>query len=303
MAISNSVRRAQPLLGTLVDIAAAAASTAALEAAIDEAFGAVARVHRLMSFHDGQSDVGRLNCDAADGPVAVDAWTYRVLETALDLQRRSAGLFDVTVAPLLQHCGLLPRSAGERAAVAGHPAVADRIALLAGHRVRYRDAGVRIDLGGIAKGFAVDRAVAVLRRRGVSHGIVNAGGDLAAFGSRPETIHIRNPLDVRRTLCRVDLADAALASSGRIVDPLRLTSAPASAVADPTSGRQVAAIAGATVRAPCCMVADALTKVVMIAGEAAAGLLQHYSASALFVLETGDVRITADWQDAVGLAA
>jgi thiamine biosynthesis lipoprotein len=65
----------------------------------------------------------------------------------------------------------------------------------------------------------------------------------------------------------------------------------------------VRGIVGATVRAPCCMIADALTKVVMIAGEASEHLLQRYRASALFVLESGDVWITPDWQDAVRLAA
>jgi len=65
----------------------------------------------------------------------------------------------------------------------------------------------------------------------------------------------------------------------------------------------VCAIAGATVRAPSCMIADALTKVVMIAGEAAASLLTHYRASALLVFQSGEIRATADWQDGIRLAA
>ena len=105
MDISDSVRRTQPLLGTFVEIAAAGADRDDLQQAIDKAFAAVAQVHRLMSFHDPHSDVSRLNREASTRAVPVHAWTYQ--------HRQSAGVFDVTVAPLLQQCGLLPRDAGD----------------------------------------------------------------------------------------------------------------------------------------------------------------------------------------------
>ena len=111
MDISDSVRRTQPLLGTFVEIAAAGAHRDDLQQAIDKAFAAVAQVHRLMSFHDPHSDVSRLNREAS---------TARRPRPRLDLSgpgsgdcAQSAGVFDVTVAPLLQQCGLLPRDAGD----------------------------------------------------------------------------------------------------------------------------------------------------------------------------------------------
>src|SRR5215471_2367591 len=104
----HSIRRAQPLLGTFVEIAAAGAASDALQPAIDSAFSAVAQVHRLMSFHDPQSDVSRLNRQAFRRAVSVHPWTYKVLEAAREFNRRSYGVFDVTVAPLLQQRGLLP---------------------------------------------------------------------------------------------------------------------------------------------------------------------------------------------------
>jgi thiamine biosynthesis lipoprotein len=180
---------------------------------------------------------------------------------------------------------------------------ADQIDLLPDYYVRYHHAGIRIDLGDIAKGFAVDRALEVLREHGFVRGLVNAGGDLAAFGVEPELIHIRDPNDARQLLCQVEICNAAVASSGRFIDPLRFSDAGKCVVVDPDSGGQVRAVAGATVRAPTCMIADALTKVVMIAGHGAAGLLQRYGASALLVLELGDVWITPDLQDTVRLAA
>src|SRR5262249_51526459 len=188
--VCDSVRRARPLLGTFVEITVEAVSRADANAAIKAAFDAVAQVHRLMSFHETDSDVSRLNREAWIRPVRVHAWTFSVLEAAVEMHRRSKGIFDVTVAPELQAMGLLPgqQEAAPPAARARSP---DAIDLPADQTVRFRS-DVAIDLGGIAKGFAVDRALAVLRGLGIENGLVNAGGDLAAFGS-PQTVHIRNP--------------------------------------------------------------------------------------------------------------
>jgi FAD:protein FMN transferase len=293
-------RRARPLLGTFVEIAVSGASPEAMEAAVDAAFDAVATVHRLMSFHDDGSDVSRINREAFAGPVAVHPWTCEVLAAALDLHRRSAGVFDVAVAPVLQDLGLLPRHAYQtavRSAGVGEP-----FAILANSRVAFRDRRVRIDLGGIAKGYAVDRAAAALRERGIGQGIVNAGGDLAVFGPRPETIHVRDPRDPTRAMCLLDIANAALATSGSRFEPMAGSMPTGCAVIDPRTAAPVTDIIGTTVRAQSCMLADALTKVVMTTGEAAAPLLTHYGASALFISAHG-VHVTADWQDGVRLAA
>jgi thiamine biosynthesis lipoprotein len=295
------VRRARPLLGTFVEIAATAASPdETTEAAIDAAFDAVGTVHRLMSFHDGDSDVSRLNRDAASVQVIVHPWTFEVLATALDLHRQSEGVFDIAVAPVLQDLGLLPRHDGEtpvRSNGVGEPFV-----MFSDGRVAFRDRRVRIDLGGIAKGFAVDRAIDVLRSGGIVQGIVNAGGDLAAFGPSPEVIHIRDPRDPARAMCLVEVANAALATSGGRFDPTAALVSTESTVIDPRTAAPVTGVLGATVRAHSCMLADALTKIVMAMGEAAMPLLAHYGASALLVSEHG-VHITRDWQGGVRLAA
>jgi thiamine biosynthesis lipoprotein len=303
MDTSDSVRRTQPLLGAFVEIAAAGAERERLEQAIDEAFAAVAQVHRLMSFHDPHSDVSRLNREASIRAVPVHTWTYQVLEMAIELHRQSAGVFDVTVAPLLQQCGLLPRGDDDPAPGMDQPSAEGALELLGKGRVRYWHPRIRIDLGGIAKGFAVDRALHVLRQHGLTRGLVNAGGDLAAFGPQPELVHIRHPANAGCVLGSAAIANAALASSGRTFDLLQLAAAGDCAVFDPVTQRPVRRIIGTTIRAPCCMVADALTKVVMTMGEGAESLLRRYRASALFVLESGDVWITPDWQDAVRLAA
>lgn len=290
---SASFRRARPLLGTFVEISLAEESIHKADAAVDAAFAAVTKVHGLMSFQEPESDVARLNREACERAVTVDPWTFAVLEAALDLNRRSAGAFDVTVAPVLEDLGLLPRT--NRSSAPAHRSTGNAIELLEGRRVRFRDPGVRIDLGGIAKGFAVDRAVDALRARGVRCGLVNAGGDLAAFGLQPHTVHIRDTRDPRRLMCALDVREEALATSGARFDPLRPEQAAGVAIIDPGTGAPAYAVRGATVRAATCMLADALTKAVMVAPASAPALLASSRASALIVLANGDVRVSDGW--------
>lgn len=162
---------------------------------------------------------------------------------------------------------------------------------------------VRIDLGGIAKGFAVDRALEALRGFSVTSGLVNAGGDLVAFGQGPQTIDIRHPHDPRRLICSVEVTDEALASTARRFDLFRSADTTGSAIIDPSTRRTTKMIDGVTVRAPSCIVADALTKIVMISGTDATELLEHYNAIAILISTDGDVQITPDWHYAVYLAA
>jgi len=296
---SNKLIRSRPLLGTFVEIAAEGAAAAEVEDGIEAAFAAVKRVHDRMSFHDAGSDVGRLN-DARPGETVVVAdWTYRVLEMAQDLQRRSDGCFNVAIASALQFIGLLPST--RRTSPATDPATCT-IALLGDNRVRRCGSAGEIDLGGIAKGFAVDCAVDALRAYGIAAGTVNAGGDLAAFGPNAQIVALRDPRNPRRSICRVPVNNAALASSGLLFDPVEAIIAPYSAIIDPITRQPVSAICGATVRASCCWIADALTKVVMIAGTGSSEVLDYYGASALLVMANGEVQVTPSWQDACPIA-
>jgi len=303
MDASHSIRRAQPLLGTFVEITAAGAARSDVEKAMESAFAAITQVHRLMSFHDPDSDASRLNRDASARAVRVHPWTFHVLKAAAELHCRSTGVFDISVAPVLQKMGLLPRLGDDLSSTWMGTPKAEDIELLPGHRIQFLHPGVRIDLGGIAKGFAVDRAIDVLQGQGISSGMVNAGGDLAAFGPDSHTAYIRDPRNPRRLMCRVKVNNEALASTGARFDPFQSSDTMGSAIIDPGTQEPVRTIEGATVRAPSCMVADALTKIVMIAGESAATVLDYYHASALLVLAGGDIRATSDWQSAVHLAA
>jgi len=285
-----------------VEIAVAGGTPSEMHAAVEAAFGAIATVHGLMSFHEADSDVGRINREAAARAVCVHDWTFAVLEAAVDLGRQSAGVFDITVAPVLQGLGLLPRWETEGSSRVRNSETPG-VELLPGRRVRFHRSDTQIDLGGIAKGFAVDRAIDVLRERGMPAGLVNAGGDLAAFGPDAEKVDIRDPHDPSRLLLCLKIGNQALASSAPRFDPLQSATATGTAIIDPSTRRLVEGICAATVCAPSCMIADALTKVVMIAGPSAGQLLDHYRAGALIVSATGGVQMTEDLQDAVCLAA
>ena len=298
--VSDSVRRARPLLGTLVEVQIGRCQGDG-EAAIEAAFGAVAEVHRLMSFYDPDSDVSRLNRGAYHGAVKVAASTYTVLAAAIELHRRSGGLFDIAVAGELQRMGLLPDDDEPHGATAR--ASTAQISLLPDRTVRYLHPGVRIDLGGIAKGYAVDCAVKALQAHGVRSGLVNAGGDLRAFGPELYPVSVRKPDDPSRLTCEAHVRDEALASSGPRFDPMQSRATCQSAVIDPAGAIVPCDMAGATVRAASCMLADALTKVVMLSGERSATILEHYGASAMVMKASGEICVSAGWREVDCLAA
>ncbi len=204
-------RRARPLLGTFVEIVLDGARELILHRAAADAFDAVERVHRLMSFHSETSDVTRLNRCAHRVPVEVDAETWKVLVLADRVAQATDGVFDVTMGGRMMAHDALPRMT----TVALDPSASFRdIELLPANRVFFRRA-LAIDLGGIAKGYAIDCAVDVLQQYEELSGSVNAGGDLRVFGANAVTVQIRDPNHPSQIGATATLRDAALATSAR----------------------------------------------------------------------------------------
>lgn len=172
----NYVRRMQPWLGTFVEVGVATAPAA--ERSIAAAFAAVAEVHRRLSYQDRDSDLSRLN--RANGrSVRLNRLSMTVLRLARALMQASGGRFNCTVGGALERLRILPPP--DAAAPLEHGGV-DDIVITDVQCARLRRP-VHVTLDGIAKGFAVDRAVAALRAHGVASGWVNAGGDLRVFGA------------------------------------------------------------------------------------------------------------------------
>lgn len=269
------VERAQPWLGTLVSIRAEGLREPEAHRVIDLAFAEIAAVHRLMSFHDSGSDVSRLNRDAARYPVEVHPWTWSVLKQGQQFSKVSAGCFDVTVAAELVAWGLLLPPGEMYAKQRGSWS---DIELLPGNRVWFRRP-LWIDLGGIAKGFAVDRATECLREFGPSRTVVNAGGDLRVQGGEAESILLGATSSTYGAPV-LELADGSAAGSCAAPAQRRHRGPFSGPHVDGTRRRPTPAGRFACVIAENCMTADALTKVAMAQGVQSIDVLDQYGASA-----------------------
>jgi thiamine biosynthesis lipoprotein len=261
-----------PAMGTLVHVSAVACDSIAAREAVSAAFDIVTRIEGLMSFHDPDSDVSRLNREGWRRPQTVHRWTWTVVKRALRFAHASDGLFDITVAPLLVHEGLLPGSI-TAAPECGHWR---HIKLLSDCRISLARP-MLLDLGGIAKGFAVDQAIHQLRKRGCTEAVVNAGGDLRCYGSVPRPIQLRR----RDALVTVaELHRGAVATSAPRTTHVGRLAQPLGSIFNPHTRRAWNAGGAVMVAAPSCVVADALTKVAALAGPACAPLLARFGAQA-----------------------
>lgn len=271
------IRRCRPLLGTFVEIIARGSEEAGLQNAVNDAFAAVQRIHRLMSVHDEGSELSRLNREAASRPVTVSRATFAVLRRAHAMASESNGAFDYTIAPRLAHWGLLPAALQRQ-----QPGHWRSVLLRRGRQVCFLRP-LALDLGGIAKGFAVDQAVQVLREQGVTSGMVNAGGDLRVFGSEPSEVYLRHPLRPQSFAGAIRLQRSALATSSPCATERDWRGHRVSHLVNPRDGSAVIGCISVTVRARECWLADALTKIVLNAPRIAEAILARHGAEA-FVL-------------------
>ena len=243
--------------------------------AIDAAFAEIATVYRRMSFYDPASDISRLNCNAARQRVEVHPWTNFVLEQAQRFSEASEGCFDISVGAELVKWGMLPAPVEESVPRSGSWR---DIELLPGSRVAFHRP-LWIDLGGIAKGFAVDRATECLAACGASRTVVNAGGDIRVLGNEAEPIRLGAPSGESGAPV-LELADGSAAGSRSVLvrrrqrDYLRGPHIDGSRRLPVLEDRFVCVIAEQ------CIAADALTKVVMAKGARTAEVLRQCSASA-----------------------
>lgn len=275
---SRPVERCRPLLGTFVRIRVDGLAPECAHEAIDAAFDTIAAIHRLMSFHDAASDVARLNREAHRKPVPVDAHTYEVLIRATALSRMSNGRFDVTVAPELVARGLLPTP--ESTPMPDADADWRDIVFLEDGTIGFQKP-LWIDVGGIAKGYAVDRAISTLQSFSPAKISVNAGGDLCVAGKGYERIQLVPDRYHDDIAAVADVENGSVASScGSMAKKLSGTDASGPHV-DTRGDGVTGAWQFVSVMAPHCADADALTKVVMAMGQESASILAIYAACAL----------------------
>ena len=268
------VRRSQPLLGTFVTITVYAPTRAQGILAGSAAFDAFRRVDALMSVHRPDSELSRLNARAALEPVAASPDLFCVITNAKEIAEQTEGSFDITIRPLADLWGFIwkeYRLPDDEELKSVLPRVNYRLVELNPEKrtVHFSAPGVSLDLGGIAKGYAVDCAIEELRSHGVTRAIVKAGGDLRVIGAPPGRtnwiVQLEDPRKQGRRI-KVALRDAALSTSGNYENFFEVNGVHYSHILNPRTGRPVQGVAACTVIAPTCMESDALATACFVFG-------------------------------------
>ncbi|HTD03135.1 FAD:protein FMN transferase [Undibacterium sp.] len=273
-------RRAQPWLGTLVEISIAdAMADTALAAAFELAFQQLALVHRLMSFHAADSDLARINRAPVGSIVEIDPHTRTVLQAAMQVTAASAGLFDIRIASRLVDWDLLPPAGQQLPAYQPQ-----QLSFSLTPEGKLQKLGADwLDLGGIAKGYAVDLAIQSLQQSGVQNACVNAGGDLRVIGDSASEIMLRDPASPASMAYKISLQNQALATSASYFSLQHTERGSHSALVNGQTGEAMLDAVSVSVSAAQCMLADALTKVVMASGNAKHACLAQFGAHALII--------------------
>lgn len=215
-------REVKIIMGTTVEVSVASGSEKRARQAIRDVFEEFERIDRLLGWRNPASLLAEIHREGHFKPVQVDPEVFSLLLLAEEISRESGGAFDVTVGPLsalwsFDEGGSLPKVAdiGRILPMVGYQnLILDSSFLSVGLKIQ----GVRVDLGGIAKGFAVDRAVEILKDHGVTSAIIDAGGDLRLIGERPGgggwRIGVQHPRDKGTFVTKFDLSDTAVVTSG-----------------------------------------------------------------------------------------
>ncbi len=306
---AERVGETRRLMGVPWTITVHAESEAAGRAAIAAGFAEVARLERILSDYDPESELSRLSARApTPHPLPVDDDLWRVLERSVAIRDATQGAFDPTVGPLTtlwrqaRRSGRLPLP--DKLARAREACGSDALWLEPrGHAVALRRPGMRLDLGGIGMGYAVDRAVEVIGRHGITAAMVDASGDVAVSGPPPGTAgwsiavaplgvdgDAVEPSDRGERLC---LVHAAVTTSGDAHQAVEIDGVRYSHIVDPRTGLGVVGPTAVTVLAPDCTTADALATAASVLGPERSGAIIDAAAgsAARFVwLEDGRVR-------------
>jgi thiamine biosynthesis lipoprotein len=265
--------RCQALLGTFVEITIDQES----DGAITKAFTTVVQVQHLMSFYDPLSELNQINRWAHQVSLIVHPWTAEIIKIAQEIYQQSNGLFNCGIGHRLVAAGLLPRHLDLSQYEIGG---IEDIHFIDPQTLR-ASKPVCLDLGGIAKGFAVDKAVESLLASDIQSGCVNAGGDLRVFGTaRP--VQIRNPSSPNQLIDIGSLQNGAIATSGlyfsnrdqeqsHIINPF----------AKDESEAHLHFSDSYSVLANECVYADALTKVLALSGLQDHACFTHFSAKTI----------------------
>lgn len=267
----------RPVMGTVAHIVAVAPDAPTAQRAIEAGFDTLERLEKMMSDYDPNSELSALNRQAFEKPVAVSEELFEVISAAVEFSRLSEGAFDITIAPVVQ----VWRRAKQTAVAPTEQELANAKAKVgwqhlrldaAQRTVQFAQEGMALDLGGIAKGYAADKAVAAMRAAGAVGGLVDIGGDMTCFGKPADgksrwRIGLQDPTQDEQILLRLELEDHAIATSGDYRRFVMLDGKRYSHIINPASATSVSELCSVSIIAPTGMQADALATAVSVLGE------------------------------------
>ena len=277
LAISMPVRaewlgEARPLMGTEVSVRLWHEDPERGQQLVDEVFAEAERINQLMSTYIEDSRISDINRRAATEPVAAGDELFLVIRRSLDISVLTLGAFDITYDSVGQHYDFRNRKRPDAATVEAERRFIDyRLVELdqAAGTVRFLQQGVRINLGGIAKGYVVERGVDILRMRGVTNAIVTAGGDSRLLGDRrgqPWMVGIRDPRNDGQVAISLPLQDEAISTSGDYERYFEEGDVRYHHIIQPNTGTPAGGVHSATVFGPDAIMTDALSTSVFVMG-------------------------------------
>jgi FAD:protein FMN transferase len=266
------LKRDEAIMGTAISVELWSEDADEGQAAIDAVMAEMHRIDRTMSPHKPDSELSIINRDAFAGPVSLSPEMATLLARANDFSEMSGGAFDITYAAVghlydyRQHV-----RPSEEALARAREAVGYRHLQLdaKARTVRFKREGMRIDLGGFAKGHAVDNAAAILRRLGIRHANVSAGGDSRLIGDRrgrPWTIGVAHPRKAGEMVAVLPLEDVSISTSGDYERYFDADGVRFHHLIDPSTGRSPSSVHSVTVLAEDGLTTEALSKTVFVLG-------------------------------------
>jgi thiamine biosynthesis lipoprotein len=282
-------------MGTVATVTVTAHDAGRIEPVTAAVRGIFERLNRELSSYRPDSTISRLADQAGVAPIAVPEDTYRVLSLSKHFGDLSGGAFDITVAPLVSLWGF--NGAPEPSALPSEQDIRQRQKLVDYRRLVLRDGtaflpveGMAVDVGGIAKGYAVDRAYDYCLREGIRGFLIDFSGNMRAYG-RPEwgedwQVGVRDPLDPSQIIGKIALSSGmALATSGSYERFVDISGQRFSHILDPRTGYPVAGVASVTVLCSDATTADALSTSFFVAGLQGTGeLLQRVPSVELLIV-------------------
>lgn len=239
---------------------------------VEDVFVEVSRIDRLMSTYIEDSKISDINRLAAEEPVIAGDELFELIRRSLDISVLTHAAFDITYDSAGQHYDFRNGQRPDEATVAAARELIDyRFVALdqAAGTVSFKERGVRINLGGIAKGYVVERGIDILRTRGVEHAMVTAGGDTRLLGDRrgrPWMVGIRDPRNDGQVAISVPLADEAISTSGDYERYFEEDGIRYHHILQPDTGKPANGVHSASVFGPDAVLTDALSTAVFVLG-------------------------------------